>query len=61
MASSRLNFLLPAVIDSGESIFFTFECEQLHKNLAKFEIASLHIYWHQVKLFNFKKGDKNLV
>jgi hypothetical protein len=44
MGDLRLNFGLPAAIDSGESIFFYNLKANNHENSTNFEIAIRHVY-----------------
>ncbi len=58
MDSLRLNFWLPAVIDSGESIFQKLKYEYLNEISEKFEIAFRRVYRDQNTSYDEKKGVK---
>ncbi len=60
MDSLRLNFWLPAVIDSGESIFQKLKYEYLNENSEKFEIAFRHVYKEQNTSYDEKKGSQKI-
>jgi hypothetical protein len=45
----KVNFLLPPVPDSSESIFRYFNYEYIHEKSTAFDIASRHVYWDQEK------------
>ncbi len=60
MGCLRLNFWLPGVSDSEESIFWFFKYKYLHENSTNFEIAFRHVFWYQDEPSNEKKGSQKI-
>ncbi len=60
MGCLRLNFWLPSVSDSGESIFWYFKYKYLHENSTNFEIAFRHVFWYQDEPLNEKNGSQKI-